>query len=160
VFSSKVEGLYLISGFSFSTLAYRKNRKLRSNPSPTLHSSARTCTDDVSPRAARGRAGREDRQRQQLGDDVIGYAHAIRIEALARLGELLKTLEKAKNTSGLRRGPVGSSAVPTGVETLKDLGISKKVSHIAQRLAELPVAEREAIKRRESTLAQAPEAEP
>lgn len=97
-------------------------------------------------------------QRQQLGDDVIGYAHAIRIEALARLGELLKAIPKASGgTHGGRRTKLGSRREPSSVapQTLKDLGLTKKVSHIAQQLAALPTAKREAIKSRKATLAQA-----
>jgi len=34
-------------------------------------------------------------ERQRLGEDVIGYAHALKVEALAGLGELLKKQPKA-----------------------------------------------------------------
>tara|TARA_Y100000815_G_C13275791_1_gene474884 strand:- start:959 stop:1165 length:207 start_codon:yes stop_codon:yes gene_type:complete len=33
-------------------------------------------------------------ERQRLGEDVIGYAHALKVEALAGLGELLKKQPK------------------------------------------------------------------
>jgi hypothetical protein len=33
-------------------------------------------------------------KRQKLGEAVIGYAQTIKVRALARLGELLKTLRK------------------------------------------------------------------
>ena len=34
--------------------------------------------------------------RQQLSDEVIGFAHALKIEALAKLGDLLEKMPKAK----------------------------------------------------------------
>ena len=40
---------------------------------------------------------------QRLGDDVIGNAHALRIEALAGLGVLMKKALQAKGSRG--RGP-------------------------------------------------------
>lgn len=98
-------------------------------------------------------------KRQQLGEDVIGFAHAIKMRALARLGELLKQLPKATGTRGqlVSRGVIGSSKQepPIDTPTLAELGISKKVAHIAQRLADLPVTLREAIAQREKTLSQA-----
>ncbi len=93
--------------------------------------------------------------RQKLGEDVIGYAHAIKYHALGRLVELLKEMPKATNKSGLKRGPVGSRVEPTEGATLKDLGLDKKTSAIAQQLASLPPSTREAIAQRETTLTEA-----
>src|SRR6187397_1280430 len=47
--------------------------------------------------------------RQRLGDEVTGYAHEIKTYALAKLGELLREMPKAKNSTGLKRGPVSSN---------------------------------------------------
>jgi N6-adenosine-specific RNA methylase IME4 len=92
-------------------------------------------------------------KRQQLGEEAIGLAHTIKIRALARLGELLKDLEKAKGAQGVGKS---KSAVPeryhTQPPTLADLGIDKKTSAIAQQLANLPASDREAIAQREKSI--------
>jgi len=97
--------------------------------------------------------------RQRLGEDVIGYAHQIKIHALARLGDLLKEMPKATGVVGRsKRGMTrGSSGVPRVVEppTYADIGLSKKTAAVAQQLASLPEATREAIAKREQTIAQA-----
>jgi len=76
---------------------------------------------------------------QQLGEEAIGYAHAVKIEALARLGELLKATERASGAEGIGQP---KCAVPgryrTQPPTLSTLGLSKKTSMIAQQLAALP----------------------
>ena len=62
--------------------------------------------------------------RQRLGEDVIGYAHAVKIDALAALGELMAQAPKAKRGAGPGRGKVGIAAGPTFNEppTLRGLG--------------------------------------
>lgn len=102
-------------------------------------------------------------KRQKLGEDVIGYAHTIKVRALARLGELLNQIEKAKGTRlagrepGSNKGVGGTRREPptTNAPTLADLGVTKKVSSVAQQLAALPADTREAIAQRETTIAQA-----
>lgn len=65
----------------------------------------------------------------------------IEIRATARLGELLAQVEKAKGGEAYRKGgkPTGSHREPV----LADLGVTKKQSHIAQRIASLPKADLE-----------------
>lgn len=97
-------------------------------------------------------------KRQKLGEEVIGYAHAIKTRALAKLGELLAAMEKASGgqTGGRAKKIDGTRAAPSiSTATLSDLGVDKKTSAIAQQLAALPEAVREAIAQREDTLAQA-----
>ena len=48
-------------------------------------------------------------KRQKLGEEVIGYAHTIKTRALARLGELLREIEKHE---GGRPRKTGSRVVP------------------------------------------------
>jgi hypothetical protein len=95
--------------------------------------------------------------RQRIGDDVIGYAHALKVEALAGLGELLKKQPKAKGSRGRGpgRGKGGAVVEPPFNEppTLAEMGIDKKTSSLAQRLASLSDAERNAIASRDKTLA-------
>jgi N6-adenosine-specific RNA methylase IME4 len=96
--------------------------------------------------------------RQQLGEDVIGYAHALKIHALARLGELLRDLPKAAGAraGGKKDSPRGTYVAPRdSAPTLADLGINKKTSAIAQELAALPPSTREAIAQQEVGLTKA-----
>ncbi len=82
-------------------------------------------------------------KRQRLGEDVIAYAHTIKIRALARLGELLKDLTKNQGAVPGKTGSKGKPVLDT-TPTLADLGISKKLAAIAQQLAALPSSTREA----------------
>lgn len=96
-------------------------------------------------------------QRQRLGEDVIAFAHTIKTRALAKLGELLQQLDKAKGVAGRsKKGQTRGSAGTPRIEeppTYADLGISKKVAAVAQQLAKLPHDTREAIAQRETTIA-------
>ena len=96
--------------------------------------------------------------RQRMGEAVIGQAHALKVRALVRLGELLKDLPKAKGAraGGKKDGSRGSYVEPRdSASTLADLRITKKLASVAQQLAALPEATREAIAQREMTLSQA-----
>lgn len=75
-------------------------------------------------------------KRQQLGDEAIGYAHAIKIEALKRLGEILKETPKHEGGRPLKTHSREESVLL--IPTLADLGIQRKTSMLAQQLAELP----------------------
>jgi hypothetical protein len=97
-------------------------------------------------------------QRQRLADDIVGRAHALRTHALAKLGELLKAMPKAKGAKagGKKAGPRGSYVAPRdSTPTLAELGLDKKTAAVAQHLAHLPTTVREAIARRETTIAKA-----
>lgn len=87
--------------------------------------------------------------RQRMGEAVIGQAHALKTRALVKLGELLEALPK--DQGGLRRG---TQSVPRET-TYAELGVTKKLASVAQQLAALPEATREAIAQREVTLSQA-----
>ncbi len=81
-------------------------------------------------------------KRQKLGEDVIGYAYTIKMRALARLGELLKQLPKATGTRSTGRPRLGGSKREPPISdapTLAELGVTKKVSSVAQQLATMPV---------------------
>lgn len=93
-------------------------------------------------------------KRQKLSDEAIGYAHSIKIDALTRLGEMLKAGPKA--TGGKPYQATGSIMEPVErAPTLADLGIDKKVSMVAQQLASLPDDMRQAVAKREATISQA-----
>ena len=96
------------------------------------------------------------------GEAVVGQAHTLKTRALVKLGELLKDLPKATGRRlagrelGSNKGVGGSrSAPPTNATTYADLGVTKKLASVAQQLAALPEATREAIAQREVTLSQA-----
>lgn len=76
----------------------------------------------------------------KMGDDAEQYARGIRYSAEIKLGEILKETPKA--TGGERGGRAsldGTREEPSNPPpTLAELGISKKLSSEAQRLADLP----------------------
>lgn len=88
-------------------------------------------------------------RRQQLGEEAIGYAHSIKIEALRLLGEMLKVGQDSGQIA--KRGDHKSS----GKEHLADLGIDRKVSMVAQRLADLPPEQFQAVRDGHSTITKA-----
>ena len=96
-------------------------------------------------------------KRQQLGEEVIGYAHALKVEALARLGDLLGMIEKRGPQHSRGGGSNGSTRepLPTAPATYADLGIGKKEAMVAQQLAALPDETRQAIARQEISLTEA-----
>lgn len=80
------------------------------------------------------------------GDEVIGYEHSIKIEALARLCDLLKEMPKARGTQGQGRPSLGGSTPPKSTAaTYADLGLDKKTAAVAQQLASLPAVTRQEI---------------
>lgn len=87
--------------------------------------------------------------RQSLGQEAIDFAHAIKIEALRQLGSMLK--ETPRNTGVKLAGRDffgGTKSEPPKISapSLSDLGIDKKTSSIAQKLAALPPAAFEEVK--------------
>ena len=96
-------------------------------------------------------------RRQQLSEETIGLAHALKIDALTKLGTMLANIEKSKGRSGPGRGKAGTAAGPAFTEapTLAVLGIDKKTSMVAQQLAALDEPTRQAIADREQTLTEA-----
>ena len=93
-------------------------------------------------------------RRQQLGEEAQGYAYSIKTEALYKLGIILKV--------GKDRAKVGNpnfTMVPdenhSAPPTLKELGIGKKLSMIAQQLASLPVEVYELVREGTTTLKEA-----
>jgi hypothetical protein len=93
--------------------------------------------------------------RQQLGNDAIAYAHAIRIEALRRLGELLKETEKRGPEHSKGGGSKGSKRelLLDAPPTLADLGLDRKTSMIAQQLADLPADQFKQVEAGTATIA-------
>lgn len=73
-------------------------------------------------------------KRQHLSDEAIGQATSVKVEAMRKLGEILQVTPR--NTAFLG----GTKKVPTRTEapTLDELGLTKKESAVAQKLASLP----------------------
>ena len=92
-------------------------------------------------------------RKARLGEEVIAYAHEIKIEALRLLGGMLQATERAKGA--LKQGPVVPQENHGDVPTLSDLHLSKKESSVAQRIASLPEEEFEKLRSGEVTLSQA-----
>ena len=75
-------------------------------------------------------------RRQQLGEEAMAYALAIKIEALRKLGEMLAVTQLATGGQPYQKKSTGSAKEPVG-PTLEDLQITKKLSMMAQQLAKL-----------------------
>jgi len=82
-------------------------------------------------------------KRQQLGQEAIGYANSIKIEAMRRLGEIWA--ESPKN-QGVR-GTFDTGGVKnTPPATLLELGIDKNEAKMVRQLAKLPKKELQQLK--------------
>ena len=82
-------------------------------------------------------------RRQQLGEEAMAYALAIKIEAMRKLGEILQG-------NGIHRG---GSKFREGI--LNDLGIDGKTSMVAQQLAAMPVDQFEQVREGVQTVSEA-----
>ena len=93
--------------------------------------------------------------RQGLSEETIGYCHELKIEALAGLGELLKKTPKRTTQHSRGGGSKGSKRepLPDAPPTLAEMGVDKKTSSLAQRLAALSGTERNAVASGDKTLA-------
>jgi N6-adenosine-specific RNA methylase IME4 len=92
-------------------------------------------------------------RRQQLSEEVIAQAHALKIEALARLGELLRDMRQAGELSeGGRPRQETNSPRELVLPTNAELGIDARTSMVAQQLAALPAEARAAVAARETSI--------
>lgn len=97
-------------------------------------------------------------KRKGLGEEAIHYARSYALEAERKMGQLLAETERNPGTRGQLIGPgvIGGNILqPPMVPTLADLGLTKRESSDAQRLAALPEETFEAVKTGEKKLAQA-----
>ena len=97
-------------------------------------------------------------KRQQLGEEAIKYATAIKVEALAQLGRMLKETKRNKGAAGIGINQYTTEVSyqnGTAPPTLMELGLDKKTSKLAQDIAELPEKELEKVKEGVVTLAKA-----
>ena len=91
-------------------------------------------------------------RRQKLGEEAEDLAASIKVDAMRKLGEMLKAAPKAKGE--LRRG---AKLEPRGNDApkLADLGLSKKESAVAQKLAALSDSEFKQVRDGHVTVAKA-----
>lgn len=90
-------------------------------------------------------------KRQHLGEEAMGIAASIKVEALRKLGEMLQVAPRATAFLG------GTKKVPTrnDAPTLEELGLTKKESAVAQKLAALPEKEFEQVRDGHMSIAKA-----
>lgn len=99
-------------------------------------------------------------QRQKLGEEAVRSANAIVLDAERRIGEMLRATQKNVGSQGVLRGrdsSGGTRKVPpeSTAARLDDLGLDKKLSSRAQKLAKLTRETFEQVKSGDVTLAAA-----
>lgn len=97
-------------------------------------------------------------KRQHLGEEAMDIALSIKVEALRKLGEMLLTTPKATGAKGLSGGGTrGSKKAPRvdDAPTLEELGLTKKESAVAQKLAALSETEFDQVREGHITVAKA-----
>jgi len=80
-------------------------------------------------------------KRKGMGEQAIKHCRSYALEAQRKMGEMLAQTERAPRPAGPGRGKVGDKALPTlpdAPPTLAALGLSKRESAEAQRLAAMP----------------------
>ena len=99
-------------------------------------------------------------RRQGLSEETIGFAHQVKIEALARLGEIMEATPRAtggkrpKGSHGEKGRISGSYSDPLmKPATLAEQGVDKKTAHLARRLSALSDVDLNAVAARDKTLA-------
>lgn len=93
-------------------------------------------------------------KRQHLGEEAMDIALSIKVEALRKLGEMLQVAPKnvgAKGSAVPNRNRANLDATPT----LEELGLTKKESAVAQKLAALPEKDFEQVREGHVTVAKA-----
>lgn len=99
-------------------------------------------------------------RRQKLGEEAIDFAHSVKIEALRLLGQIMAKTPKNSGSKGQLNGKDssgGTRKVPPEIQapTLAELGVDKKTSSMAQKLAALPEKEFEEVKEGHKSIGQA-----
>lgn len=97
-------------------------------------------------------------RRQKLGEEASELALSIKVEALRKLGEMLQATPKSSGVKLAGRDSFGGTKTEppnTDAPTLADLGLTKKESAVAQKLASLPEAEFQQVRDGHVTVAKA-----
>lgn len=88
-------------------------------------------------------------KRQKLSEETIQHATAIKLDAERKLGAILRDTPKNEGRAGMGRPSLGGTQAEPPKEqppTLAELGIDKKTSARAQKLAALPEETFEAVR--------------
>jgi N6-adenosine-specific RNA methylase IME4 len=88
-------------------------------------------------------------KRKGLGEEAIQYARSYALEAEIKMGEMLAQTERAKGTdrAGRPKKIDSTRELPSNPQpTLSELGIGKKESSRAQKLAALPQAKKQELR--------------
>ena len=97
-------------------------------------------------------------KRQHLSESAISQATSVKVEAMRKLGEILKATPKNQGAKGLPGGGTRGAKKEPRVEdapTLEELGLSKKESAVAQQLAGLSEEAFEQVREGSVTIAKA-----
>lgn len=94
---------------------------------------------------------------QKLGEESESIALSIKIDALRKIGEILQHSEKRGTQHSGGGGSKGSKRepLPDAPPTLAELGLDKKTSSIAQKLAALPEKAFQEVRQGHETVAKA-----
>ncbi len=84
-------------------------------------------------------------KRKNMGEKAILHCRSYALEAERKIGEMLLSTQRAKGGQPHQKNPTSSHRVPVEL-TLKEIGVSKKESHVAQKLARLPQSQFDKIK--------------
>lgn len=93
-------------------------------------------------------------KRHHLSDEAIGRALSVKVDATRKLGEILKATPKNQGVKG-SAVPNRNRANSDDTPTLEELGLSKKESAVAQKLAALPDDQFEQVRLGNVTIAKA-----
>jgi hypothetical protein len=91
-------------------------------------------------------------KRKNMGEEAIQYCRSYAYEAERKMGEMLAATQRAKG--GNPKLPTGNRTLPVA-PTLEAIGVSKRESAEAQKLAALPVEDFEAVKSGQNQLGRA-----
>ena len=97
-------------------------------------------------------------RQQALSEESIAFAHQVKIEALARLGQVLEDIPKragARGAAGPGKGKRGVKQSPRFDEpaTYEELGLTEHVARSAHKIAALSDTELTAVAAGDKTLA-------
>jgi hypothetical protein len=93
-------------------------------------------------------------KRQHLSESAISQATSVKVEAMRKLGEILQATPKATGAKGI--GPIAVTKENRNTNpTLDELGLSKKESAVAQKLANLSDEAFEQVRSGSVTIAKA-----
>ena len=91
-------------------------------------------------------------KRKGMGEEAIRYARSYALEAERKMGQMLAETERAKGAAGI--GPIAVTYSDHNTPTLAELGLTKRDSADAQKLAELTQETFDEVKQGKKSLTQ------